>query len=129
MDLLRLAPYILGGGAAALAAGAYLWVRLRRKNPERLEMERRLRINQIGRITDGTLLDASETGAEANPTHLLIYQYDVSGVTYHASQDVTHIRDLVGKSQRLGGAVSVKYDAQNPGNSIVVCEKWSGLRK
>jgi hypothetical protein len=26
------------------------------------------------------------------------------------------------------GSVSVKYDARNPANSIVLAEEWSGLR-
>jgi hypothetical protein len=32
-------------------------------------------------------------------------------------------------SCRLGLATSVKYDTQNPGDSIVVAEGWTGLRK
>jgi hypothetical protein len=60
---------------------------------------------------------------------LLIYTYDVGGVSYEASQDVTHLRqhaDL--HTGRFGLRTSVKYDPQNPGNSIVISEGWSGLR-
>jgi len=60
---------------------------------------------------------------------LLIYHYDVSGVTYEASQDVTHLRHRVDlHTCRIGVPTSVKYDPQNPANSIVVAEEWSGLR-
>jgi hypothetical protein len=61
-------------------------------------------------------------------THLF-YSYAVRGVEYTASQDIAL---LAGKLPPGGlspnGAVSVKYDARNPANSIVVAEEWSGLR-
>jgi hypothetical protein len=61
---------------------------------------------------------------------LLIYTYDVAGVTYEASQDVTHLRQFIDLySCRLGLPASVKYDPHNPGDSIVISETWSGLRK
>ena len=61
---------------------------------------------------------------------LLVYTYDVAGVTYEASQDVTHLRQFIDLySCRLGLPTSVKYDPHNPGDSIVISETWSGLRK
>jgi hypothetical protein len=61
---------------------------------------------------------------------LLIYKYDVAGVTYEASQDVTHLRQFIDLySCRLGLPASVKYDPHNPGDSVVISETWSGLRK
>ena len=61
---------------------------------------------------------------------LLVYNYDVAGVTYEASQDVTHLRQFIDLySCRLGFPASVKYDPHNPGDSIVISETWSGLRK
>jgi hypothetical protein len=64
------------------------------------------------------------------PSTLLIYQYDVAGVSYEASQDVTYLRQLINlHSCRLGLPTSVRYDPQNPGNSIVVSERWMGLRQ
>jgi len=54
----------------------------------------------------------------------------VAGVTYEASQDVTHLRQFIDLySCRLGLPASVKYDPHNPGDSIVISETWSGLRK
>jgi hypothetical protein len=119
------------GGIAALSLGLVLWLRSRRKTPEQLERERRLRLNAMGRITDGTVLDVHEERMEHKATQqLLIYRYDVAGVSYEASQDVTHLRHLVDlHSCRIGLPASVKYDAQNPGNSIVIAEGWTGLRK
>jgi hypothetical protein len=59
----------------------------------------------------------------------LYYTYDVRGVHYTASQDISGLRDqLPDAPERLGGMVNMKYAAQNPANSILVCEEWSGLR-
>ena len=128
--------YFLTGVAAAallllLGTGVAYWLRRRRKTPEQLERERRLRLNAMGRITDGTVLDVHEAPGERGATQqLLVYRYDVAGVSYEASQDVTHLRHLVDlHSCRIGLPASVKYDAQNPGNSIVLAEGWTGLRK
>ena len=130
------ASQFLAGVAAAallllLATGVAWWLRRRRKTPEQLERERRQRLNAMGRIIDGTVLDVhEERGPDGRAQQLLIYRYDVAGVSYEASQDITHLRHLLDlHSCRLGLPTSVKYDAQNPGNSIVIAEGWTGLRK
>ena len=64
------------------------------------------------------------------PATMLIYQYDVAGVSYEASQDVTYLRQWINlHSCRLGLPTSVKYDSHNPGNSMVIAEGWMGLRQ
>ena len=127
-ETLRL--YVFAGvGAAALAGVMAAWSRSRRKTPEQWEKERRLRISEIGRITDGTVIDVSEQDATSGEMQLLIYQYDVAGVSYEASQDVTALRHRVDlHSCRTGLMTSIKYDPSNPGNSIVIAENWTGLR-
>ena len=66
---------------------------------------------------------------QGSPIQLLIYTYDVAGVSYEASQEVTHLRQHIDMhSCRIGLPASIKYDPQNPGNSIVIAEGWSGLR-
>jgi hypothetical protein len=88
-----------------------------------------MRISEIGRITDGTVIDVSEQDATGGEMQLLIYQYDVAGVSYEASQDVTALRHRVDlHSCRAGLMTSIKYDPSNPGNSIVIAENWTGLR-
>jgi len=43
---------------------------------------------------------------------------------------VTYLRPMINlHSCRLGLPTSVRYDTQNPGNSIVVSEGWMGLRQ
>ena len=98
--------------------------------PEQRERQRRQRLAQIGRICDGTVLDVQEISANGRgSTQLLIYSYDVGGVSYEASQDVTHLRQIADiESCKLGLPSSVRYDPRNPGNSIVISESWTGLR-
>ena len=128
--LLRNYPLLLGLTGALLLIVAAL-SRRRRKTPEDDERERRQRINLHGRIADGNILDVQEIQLDGRGwAQMLIYQYDVAGVTYEASQDITYLRHLVDLySCRLGLATSVKYDTSNPGDSIVVSEGWVGLRK
>ncbi|HVP53413.1 MAG TPA: hypothetical protein VMU45_00330 [Candidatus Eisenbacteria bacterium] len=123
---------ILAFGAAAAIVGYALLSRNPKQSGELLELERRTQLTQGGRIIDGTVIDVHEL--DETPTQqqmiLLIYTYDVAGVTYEASQDVTHLRQFIDLySCRLGLPASVKYDPHNPGDSIVISETWSGLRK
>jgi hypothetical protein len=130
MQSLRFYSLSLAGGAAAALAMAFL-LRTKKQTPEEKERERRVWINMNGRITDGTVMDVHEIREdECEPIQLLIYNYDVAGVSYEASQDVTHLRQFIDlHSCRLGLPTSIKYDPQNPGNSIVISENWSGLRR
>ncbi len=131
MNALRLVP-IAAGGLALVALGAAFIKGKARKTPDQKEKERRTRISLGGRITDGTVIDVHELEAtpEQPEAQLVVYQYDVAGVSYECSQDVTWLRHLVDlHSCRLGLPTSVKYDPQNPGNSIVISEDWTGLRK
>ena len=110
---------------------AYLFLRRKPKRPEEIEQARRAWLDQVGRITDGTVIDVQELPqSDHKSSTLLIFQYDVAGVSYEASQDVTYLRQLINlHSCRLGLPTSVRYDPQNPGNSIVVSERWMGLRQ
>jgi hypothetical protein len=108
----------MAGGAALLA----MWRAVRSGlSPERREQRRRLDINLNGRLGDALLTECDE--------NTLYYTYQVRGVHYAASQDISALRDqLPGAPDRLGGMVNMKYAAQNPANSILLCEEWSGLR-
>lgn len=131
MNALRLLP-IAAGSLAVVVIGFALVSRKSRKSPDQKERERRERISLGGRLTDGTVIDVHEVAASDDlpEAQLIVYQYDVAGVSYECSQDVTWLRHLVDlHSCRLGFPASVKYDPQNPGNSIVIAENWSGLRQ
>ena len=129
MTPIHLYSWVLAGLGTAFAA--YLLLRRKPKRPEEIERDRRAWLDQVGRITDGTVIDVQELGANGDrASTLLIFQYDVAGVSYEASQDVTYLRQLINlHSCRLGLPTSVRYDPQNPGNSIVVSERWMGLRQ
>jgi hypothetical protein len=130
MDSLRLYGLVVAGSVAAL--GAYALLRRKPKNPDALERQRRVWLDSIGRITDGTVIDVQELVPEdgRRAATLLIYKYDVAGVSYECSQDVTYLRHWINlHSCRLGLPTSVKYDPQNPGNSLVISDSWIGLRQ
>ena len=129
MNPFRLYEFV-AGACVALFAG-YMLFRSKPKTAKELETRRREWLDQVGRITDGTVLDVQEQKANENTfATFLIFQYDVAGVSYEASQDVTYLRQRINlQSCRLGVPTSVRYDPQNPGNSIVVSERWMGLRQ
>jgi hypothetical protein len=129
-------PQVIGTLAAAglcLGGVAIYFAMRKRPSAEELERERRDFLVQTGRIIDGTLLDISELDAveSGQPAgmQLLLYKYEIGGVIYECSQDVTPLRDLVNIHDcRLGFPCSVRYDTHKPENSIVIAETWSGLR-
>jgi hypothetical protein len=131
MNSFRLYP-VLAFGATAAIIGYALLSRKNKKSPEELEKERRTDLTRGGRIIDGNVIDVLELEEDKTGQQmiLLVYNYDVAGVTYEASQDVTHLRQFIDLySCRLGLPASVKYDPHNPSDSIVISETWSGLRK
>jgi hypothetical protein len=127
-------PFHLYAWALAIAGLlliAYWLIRRKPKTADELEQERRAWLDQVGRITDGTVIDVQEIpGQDHKSATILIYHYDVAGVSYECSQDVTYLRPMINlHSCRLGLPTSVRYDPQNPGNSLVVSERWMGLRQ
>jgi hypothetical protein len=106
---------------ALIAAGSFVILRIRRKPKDR-EKLRRMEVNMNGRLGDATITDINEDA--------IFYEYFVAGLTYTASQDISQLRELIpADSHRLiGRPASLKYSSQNPANSILVCEEWSGLR-
>ncbi len=124
--------FLLAAGGVVLASGSVaVWMASHRKSPEERERERRAKLNAVGRLTDGTVLDVNEIqDPKLGPQQLVVYSYDVAGVQYECSQDVTHLGQFVDlHSCRLGLPASVKFDPHNPSNSIVTSETWNGLRK
>jgi uncharacterized protein DUF3592 len=129
-------PQIIGTLAAAgLCLGGVAVYLATRKRPteEEIERDRRSYLVQTGRIIDGTLLDISDLSPEEsgrpNGMQLILYKYEIGGVVYECSQDVTLLRDMVNIYEcRLGFPCSVRYDTHKPENSIIVAETWSGLR-
>jgi hypothetical protein len=106
--------------AAGIVAGWWIIVRMR-GDPEKKERERRLRVHRDGRLGDAIITEATEEA--------LYYTYSVRGVQYTASQEIGALRDrLPTEPDRLIGVATLKYAPNNPANSILICEEWSGLR-
>jgi hypothetical protein len=110
---------------AVLVTSALLGVLMmlfrKRRSPQERERLRRLAVNERGRLADGYIFEATET--------TVFYSYTVRGVEYTTSQDVSTIREMIsGATERLIGPVTLKYLTVNPANSIIACERWSGLR-
>jgi len=105
----------------AIAAGVLVVLRIRRK-PKDKEKLRRQELNAGGRLGDATITDITDDA--------IIYEYSVGGLTYTASQDISKLRELIPADPHrlIGRPASLKYSTQNPANSILLCEDWSGLR-
>lgn len=128
----------------ASVTGISLYVYFNRKSdPEEVERLRREFLAEQGRITDATLIDttlnqrAGRRSADEvtelppdfrePPPSVLQYQYRVAGVQYESAQDVSGLVEHV-RNFRIDLPIQIRYDPQNPSNSIVVAESWSGLR-
>jgi hypothetical protein len=142
----KLVLAMCGALIAALAMIAYAFLRPA-LNPEEEERKRRLHLNQIGRIAEGQIVELVEHPpvskearkglfgagarplADMRPRHLVSYSYLISGVTYQTAQDITGLESQI-RLERLvaGQPASIKYDASNPSDSILVADDWSGLR-
>ena len=111
------------------AAGAWMFLR-KRPSPLEVEIARRQLLTQSGRLVDGTLLDVCEVPVDdGRLLTMLLYGYRIGGVDYECTQDVTEMQNIVDVAAvRAGFPCSVRYQPGNPQNSIVVSEKWSGLR-
>jgi len=127
---LRFTSGFVAAGALALGGRLALarFLRWRRKDPAELERRRRLDINKRGRISAGRILDVMEGETAGSKSRLVVYSYEVAGVTYEAAQDVSALPEIAATAHLLVGQIaSVKYDPKRPANSIIACEEWSGL--
>jgi hypothetical protein len=130
-NTIRVLEIVAGAAVVAGLAATGAWMVWRKKpTAEELEIARRLLLAQSGRLVDGTLLDVCEVPTQEDGIlTMLLYEYRIGGVDYQCTQDVTRMGDIVDvTSVRAGFPCSVRYQSGNPQNSIVVAEKWSGIR-
>jgi hypothetical protein len=103
-----------------IVAGIWVFLNSRLTAAER-EQRRRLTISRTGRMGDATIIDVRDC--------VLFYSYEVRGVAYTTSQDASEFKDLLpSETANLIGPSAMKYSSNNPANSILICEEWSGLR-
>jgi hypothetical protein len=121
----------MAAGAAAAAAGVWAWktARLwRQKDPAELERLRRLAVNACGRIIAGKILELLDPAPDGPAGPILLYEYEVAGVTYQAAQDVSPLPEIAAAAPFLPGQTTgIKYDPRQPTNSILACEVWCGV--
>ena len=82
------------------------------------ELERRARLLQGGRITEGIIIDTGNDDSGA--IRQIYFSYEVSGVEYESSQllnDEQRQREL---DYSPGARVTIRYDPHRATNSIVV---------
>jgi hypothetical protein len=136
---ISLRDWQLGSVAAVVAASAGIalwWFSRKRPTADELELDRRDSLLSFGRIVDGMLLDSFEIIAEDEPgidsgttRQMLLYQYEISGVSYECSQDITTLAHILDPAAvKVGMPCSIRYQPGSPENSILVAERWSGLR-
>lgn len=99
-----------------------------RRKPVDTEADRRARLLQTGRITDGFVTnigaDDQEIDADDNAetvTDVIYFTYQVNGVDYNSSQTLT--AEQLQRSTTAyapGTTVTVRYDPRQPANAIVV---------
>ncbi len=77
--------------------------------------------------TDHPTPEARSPEAHTDTPAVLLYRYQIAGVTYECAQDVSPLPNLV-RQLRVDLPIQVRFDPRNPGNSIVVAEAWNGLR-
>lgn len=112
---------LLSLGAAGLIAFAGWLVINHRSSPMERERKRRAFLHLTGRMADAEVLDLDAS--------LLLYSYEVGGVVYSTTQDISQLCEQLPRDpQLIIGPATVKYSQRNPANSIVVSEEWSGLR-
>jgi hypothetical protein len=121
----------LAAGVAVAAAAALWWLNRKRPTPDEIEFERRQSLVNFGRIVDGMLLDGFQIENEFGEVrHMLLYQYEISGVSYQCSQDITSLAAILDPAAiKIGMPCSIRYQPGSPENSLIVAERWSGLRE
>ena len=91
------------------------WFRRKKADPE---VERRARLLQTGRITEGVIIDTGDD--DAGDIRQIYFSYEVSGVEYESSQLLNDEQRERAINYSPGARVTIRFDPHRPGNSIVV---------
>lgn len=124
--------WIAAAAVFVLVAGLVAWAMTRRRPTlEEIEQLRREKLVSFGRLVDGLLIDCfAITRDDGEARNMLLYCYEIAGVNYECSQDITALRAVLDPEQiRVGLPCSIRYQPGSPENSIVVADNWCGLRE
>lgn len=88
---------------------------LRKKDDESARVARLL---ATGRITEGRVIDVTED--DAGNVSQVFYSYNVGGVDYESSQQLTPEQQRFRTRYIPGARITIRYDPHQPANCIVV---------
>ena len=91
------------------------WFRRKKADPE---IERRARLLQQGRITEGVIIDTGNDDSGA--IRQVYFSYEVNGVEYESSQLLNDEQRERENDYSPGAHVTIRYAPHQPGNSVVV---------
>ena len=112
---------LLAGFSLFLLAGGVVILFKVRRDPKEHEKRRRLAVARRGRMGEAIVTDVSDSN--------LHYTYSIAGVAYNTAQEIGALRPLLPEDlATLIGNAHMKYMINNPGNSIVISELWSGFK-
>jgi hypothetical protein len=89
----------------------------KRKEKIDLEAKRREDLQEIGRITDGTIVDSE---INANGEEIVYYFYSIQGVDFESSEMLTEEQKQNPLKYAPGAKVGIRFDPKNHGNSMLV---------
>ena len=89
----------------------------KRKAKIDLEAKRRKDLQEIGRITDGTIVDSEING---NGEEIVYYFYSIQGVDFESSEMLTEEQKQNPLKYAPGAKVGIRFDPKNHGNSMLV---------
>lgn len=88
---------------------------LRKKDDESARVARLL---AKGRITEGRVIDVTED--DAGNVSQVFYSYNIGGVDYESSQQLTPEQQSFRARYIPGARITIRYDPHQPANCIVV---------
>jgi hypothetical protein len=126
LALQHISPYAAPVTVGLAAAGALTWMVARHirnnRSPEEMERRRRIRLHINGRLAEVSVYQADSS--------VLHFHYEIAGVAYDTTQDISALGAWLPRpAEQLVGTALAKYDPQNPANSIVICEHWTGFKE
>ncbi|HVF27632.1 MAG TPA: DUF3592 domain-containing protein [Pyrinomonadaceae bacterium] len=82
------------------------------------ETTRRANLRRAGRIAEGIIFDVAND--EAGAIREIFFSYNINGVDYESSQTLDPEQSLSHSDYTPGTRITVRYNPQHPGNSVVV---------
>ncbi len=90
--------------------------RFKRQEKVDPEVERRRLLLEVGRITDGRIIDNEVNG---RGQEIVFYLYTLNGVDFESSEILTEEQQSDPLKYAPGAKVGIRYDPRNQGNSML----------